>query len=56
MQEEIKEKNVLLEKLQHRIAEAGGKANEVKLSFENICGMQMKLDLYVNIFFLSSYY
>lgn len=51
----MQEKNVSLEKLQLRIKEAEVKANKVKLSFENICGRQMKLDLYVLLYFLSQF-
>ena len=36
---EIQEKEVLLEKFQLRLNEADAKANELKLSFENLCGM-----------------
>lgn len=33
----------LLEKLQLRLKEADNKANEVKISFENLCGMHILL-------------
>ena len=36
---EIQEKEILLENFQLRMNEADTKANELKLSFENLCGM-----------------
>lgn len=39
LHDEIQERETLLAKLQKRVNEAGIKAEDLKMSFENLCGM-----------------
>lgn len=52
LHEEIREKETLLEKLESRVNEAGAKAQDLKVSFENLCGTIFVLHYYVDSLWL----